>query len=271
MDRTVLSGYPSIILGNRSWTARLVRFVLGLGVAGGLKLLGILARDYPVFDKLGLTSLAFVTGSGLFGWPGLAGVTTYQLAFIIYKGSPWDYILLTTPADAVAGALIFLTFRYVPRIGRGFPDLRTVCWYALASGLGAAITSTLITAVYADGFPVIATWFRTTMVSVWVFGPFLLITGWWFLEPWLAPIPGEAEPPVRRRFSLARRSDGSLPPGAAQVVARPEPRIGRSFAVGLGLIVGVALLAVVMAEWIPAAGYWASLLYLQKRSLLYCR
>jgi HD-GYP domain-containing protein (c-di-GMP phosphodiesterase class II) len=46
------------------------------------------------------------------------------------------------------------------------------------------------------------------------------------------------------------------------VVSRPEPSIGRSFLVGLGLIVGVALLALVLSEWIPAAGYWAGLLYL---------
>jgi HD-GYP domain-containing protein (c-di-GMP phosphodiesterase class II) len=228
-----------------------------------LKLLGALAHDYPVFNLLGLTSLAFVTASGLFGWAGLAGATVYQLAFIIYRQSPWDYILLSTPAYAAAGALIFLTFRYLPRIGRGFPDLRTVRWYGLASGLGVAVTSTVITAFFSDDFPQsLATWFRSTLVSVWVFGPFLLITGWWFLEPWLAPIPGEAEPPVRRRYSLARRPDGSLPPGVAPVVSRPEPSIGRSFLVGLGLIVGVALLALVLSEWIPAAGYWAGLLYL---------
>jgi hypothetical protein len=250
-------------LSKRSWTARFVRFAWGLGVGGALKLLGTLTLGYPVFNLLGLTSLAFVTATGLFGWAGLAGVTTYQLVFIIYKGSGPEYILLSTPAYALAGALIFLTFRHVPRIGRGFPDLRSLRWYALASGLGAAITSTVITARFSDAFlPELATWFRSTLVSVWVFGPFLLITGWWFLEPWLAPIPGEAEPPVRRRFSLARRPDGTLPPGEAPVVARPEPSIGQSFAVGLGLIVGVALLTLVLAEWIPAAGYWAGLLYL---------
>lgn len=263
MDRRPPSGYPSAILGKRSWTARLVRFAWGLGVGGALKLLGTLTLGYPVFNLLGLTSLAFVTATGLFGWAGLAGVTAHQLAFIINKGSGWSYVLISTPAYALAGAVIFLTFRHVPRIGRGFPDLRSLRWYALASGLGAAITSTVITANFSYAFlPELATWFRSTLVSVWVFGPFLLITGWWFLEPWLAPIPGEAEPQVRRRFSLARRPDGTLPPGAAPVVARPEPSIGRSFVVGLGLIVGVALLALVLSESIPAAGYWASLLYL---------
>lgn len=233
-----------------------------------VKLLGDWASAYPVFSLLGLTSLGFVTAAGLFGWAGLAGMTAFHLAFIVYRESAWDYVLLSTPAYAIAGALVFLAFRYVPGIGRGMPDLRSLRWYAVTSGVGGVITSTLITAHFADHLgPELATWLRSTLVTVWVFGPFLLATGWWFLRPWLAPIPDEPEPPVRRRFSLSEGAPGDGSGGAepfhrVQIVARPEPAIGRSLAVGAGLVLGISLLAVALAGRIPAAAYWASLLYL---------
>ena len=237
-----------------------------------MKLLGGWASTFPVFSLLGLTSLGFVTSAGLFGWAGLAGTALSHLAYIVYRGSAWDYVLLSTPAYAIAGALVWLTFRHVPRIGRAMPDLRSLRWYALAAGLGGLITSTLITARFTDHFlPELATWLRSTLVTVWVFGPFLLVTGWWFLRPWLAPIPDEPEPPVRRRFSLAgprlrdEADDGAgtgRPGRRVEIVERPEAGLARSFAVGLALVVTISLLAVALADRIPAAAYWASLLYL---------
>ncbi len=239
----------------RPWTARLVRFAWGLGIGGVMKLLGGWASTYPVFSLLGLTSLGFVTSAGLFGWAGLAGMTVYHLAFVVYRDSAWDYVFLSTPAYAMAGALVWLAFRHVQEIGRAMPDLRSLRWYAVASGLGGLITSTLITARFTDDFvPELATWLRSTLVTVWVFGPFLLVTGWWFLRPWLAPIPDEPEPPVRRRFSLTGPR--------LEIVVRPEAGLARSCAVCLALVVTISLLAVALVDRIPAAAYWASLLYL---------
>lgn len=245
----------------QAWTARLVRFGWGLGIGVAAKLLGARILEYPVFGLLGTNSLGFVTAAGLFGWPGLAGMAAAHLAFVARRGSSGVYLLWTTAAYVVAGALVYLTFRWVPRIGRGMPDLRSFQWYALASGLGSLLTSVAISAKFEPDTFVdsAAVWARSTVVSVWTFGPTLLMLGWWLFRPWLAPIPGEVEPEIRRRFSLIGGDRGG---DRERVVGRPEPELGRSFFVGTLLIVAVTLLALTLSRVVPAAGFWLGLLYL---------
>jgi hypothetical protein len=242
-----------------SWIARLVRFGWGLGVGGAVKLAGALGSGYPIFGLLGATSLGFVTASALFGWAGLAGMAVVHLGYGALRGSSAVYLAVSTLAYCGAGALVFLTFRYVPRLGRAFPDLRTVRWYVLAAGLGALLTSGVITGVFEahDFWRQAGVWVRTTIVSVWVFGPPLIMVGWWLLRPWLAPVPGEVEPGSGRP-SLAEAEEG---PRAAPV-GRPEPSLGRSVLVGALLILAVTLLALALTGAVEAVGYWLGLLYL---------
>jgi len=245
----------------QSWTARLVRLGWGIGVGAVAKFLGAQVLAYPVFALLGTTSLGFVTAAALFGWPGLTGMAIAHLAFAGWRGSSGTYLVWSTVAYVGAGALVYAAFRWVPRVGRGMPDLRSFQWYALASGLGSIVTSVAITARFEpDTFlETVAVWARSTAVSVWTFGPTLVMMGWWLFRPWLAPIPGEVEPHPRRRFSLASGESGADP---GRVVAHPEPRLAHSFAVGVALIVGVTLAALLLARVVPMAGTWLGLLYL---------
>jgi len=224
------------------------------------KLLGAEILTYPVFALLGTTSLGFVTATALFGWEGLAGMALTHVVFALLRGSSVTYLVWSTGAYLVAGSLVYAVFRWVPGVGRGMPNLRSFQWYALASGLGSIVTSVVITARFEpDTFlETAAIWSRSTAVSVWTFGPTLLMAGWWFCRRWLAPIPGEVEPQPRRRFSLAAGEGGTV----ARVVTRPEPDLVRSVVVGAGLIAGVTLIAVLVAEVVPMAGTWLGLFYL---------
>ncbi|HUF78121.1 MAG TPA: HD domain-containing phosphohydrolase, partial [Thermoanaerobaculia bacterium] len=244
-----------------SWSARLVRLALGLGVGGVAKLLGAVAQGYPIFGLLGTTSIGFVTASVLFGWPGLAGAALVHFAYAILRGSTVSYLVVSTLAYAGAGALVYLAFRGTPRTGRSLTDLRSVQVYLAATGLGGLATSGVITAVFESGYfwRDAGVWARATVVSVWVFGPPLLMAGWWFLRPWLVPLPGEVEPDARRRFGLTGAGAGPEP---AQVVARPEPRLRQSLLIGAALILGVGMVSILAGRVIEEAGYWLNLLYL---------
>lgn len=225
------------------------------------KALGAWVQGYPVFALLGTTSLGFVTSAALFGWPGLAGTAAVHVLYAGWRGSTPAYLLSSTAVYALAGAMVYLVFRRVRGTGRALPDLRSLRWYAAASGLGAVVTSGVISVGFeAHRLPeVLGVWTRSTVVSVWVFGPPLLMAGWWFLGPWLAPIPGEPEPERRRRYFLAGHRDGS---GRVEVMERPEPTLRRSLVVGTALILGVTVLALGLGRAVEAAAYWLSLLYL---------
>jgi hypothetical protein len=225
------------------------------------KLLGAMAQGYPIFALLGTTSLGFVIASVLFGWPGLAGVAVAHLAFAAFRGSPPAYLVVSTLAYAGAGALGYLAFRRVPGTGRSLPDLRSLQVFALAGGLGGLLTSGVITGVFEsqDFWPLAGVWVRSTIVSVWVFGPPLLIAGWWLFRPWLAPIPGEVAPEPRSRFVLAEPGGDD---GPAQILARPEPSLQRSLLDGAGLLLAITLAAWLLARAVEGAGYWLNLLYL---------
>ena len=112
--------------------------------------------------------------------------------------------MASTALYALAGALVLITFLRVERVGRGFPNLRSLGWYCLATGLGGVLTSFGLSLVFEPStfWSSAATWSRSTIVSVWVFGPALLILGKHLVPEWVAPIPGEAEDPRRGRLTL---------------------------------------------------------------------
>lgn len=242
-------------------TAPLVRGGWGLGAGVVAKVLGAWVQEYPVFALLGTTSLGFVASAALFGWPGLAGTAAAHVLYAVWRGSTFAYVVSSTLAYATAGALVYVVFRRVSGTGRSLADLRSFRWYAAASGFGAVLTSGVISVAFqAHRLPeILGVWARSTVVSVWVFGPPLLMAGWWFLRGWLVPIPGERRPAERRRYSLGDRDGGS---GRVQIVERPEPALRRSLVVGAGLILGVTVLALAVGRAVEAAAYWLSLLYL---------
>ena len=228
-----------------------------MGVAA--KLLGAWGQSHPVFALLGTSSLSFVSASALFGVPGLLGATVAHLVAGLWRRDPAGYLLVSTTAYVIAGLLVFLAFFRISGIGRGMPNLRSFQVYAVASGLGGLVSSTLITSVLARGelWHTAGLWSRSTMVSVWVFGPPLLIAGERLLHPWLAPIPDEVRPRRRRVFLLAAE-----PGGQEEVRTQLEPRLVRSVVVALGLVLLVSLVAAGLSATLEESGYWVSLLFL---------
>ncbi len=241
------------------WTSRLTRVVWGLGLGVAAKLLGAWGLSHPVFALLGTTSLSFVSAAALFGWAGLGGVFAAHAAVALARSDPPVYVLASSLAYLLAGALVYLAFRRVPGIGRGMPNLRSFQVYALASGVGGVVSSTIVTALMAPAafWPTAGLWSRSTVVSVWLFGPPLLMVGQRLLARWLVPIPKEVPPRRKRLFTLTGAGGGR-----DEVVARLEPQLSRSVLVGGALILGVSLLCFSLSATVDGAGYWVSLLFL---------
>ena len=210
-----------------------------------LKLVANTLPGVPVLSLLALTSVAF-TGLGiLFGWRGVVAMAAVQLAQAVARqtGPPLE-IAAALLAYSLAGLLAWQVFARVPRLDRGLRDVRSVAWFAAAGGLGALATSGLLTAIYADDFwPEVAVWSRSTIVSVWVFTPALLVLGRRWLARWLAPLPS----------LLATR----------EIVPAEDPtHLGRAAFPAVLWTLATALLEVQVARGQPVTASWLDLLYL---------
>jgi len=242
------------------WRKRLVRAGCGAGIAACTKLVGLSGPGIPVLGLLGTTSLGFVVGSALFGWLGLGGAVVLHVVWTAIRSQGMVYPVASAVLYGLAGALVIETFRRVDGIGRAFPNLRSVGWYCAATGLGALVTSFSVSYFFqsATVWSSTAVWSRSTTVSVWVFGPALLIFGKRLPRGWLAPVAGEEEDPRRGRYRL--RVAGVEE--EVEVVREPDPVAGLDLLAG-GVILGsVALIAFLFSLYSIGAGHWAVLLYL---------
>lgn len=253
---------PRAVPAGRTGGKWIGRALLALGLALAGKVIGNWLYQLPVLSLLAHTSVVFVVMAVLFGWTGLAAAGVAQFAFVVWRDG--QVPLWSLGAYLVAGALAWVAMRFVPRLGRGFPGLRSLGWFAAAAAAGAAFSSSVITwssSHVASFWSTVAIWSRSTTVTVWVFGPPLIILGARWLRPWLAPIPGEsiAAPPreVRLEWEPA--------PGAARHVADVETReIDEARTAGLSLAMAVAITAGKLffaGGWGPAVNWW-DLLYL---------
>src|SRR5262245_15503600 len=96
-----------------------------------LKLAAIWLSTQPVLSLLAGTSVTFVRTSILFGWVGVAAVTVVHLVSVaVRQGLDGVYPWATTAAYALAGALAWGVFRYLPGLRRDFQGLRTISRFA---------------------------------------------------------------------------------------------------------------------------------------------
>ena len=257
---------PSLPGGRRSalagFGARLVVAAVWVAIA---KLLALWFLDLPVLSLLGSTSVAFVTAAALFGWAGLLAAVTLQLGFLALvevERLNTVYSWATTGAYALGGALAWLVFRYVPRLGRGFPNLRSLGWYLVASGIGGLLTPWVITIAshHEDVLGAVAVWSRSTVVTLWVLAPALLVVGDRWLRPLLAPIPGEAMVRPPKRVALVREGIGGEPLQVVGVEAHEES-FGRIVALGLLMVVAITLLRVGLTRDSADGIVWLNMLY----------
>ncbi len=241
------------------WTKRLTGLAFGGAIGAAAKILGFLGTDLPVFDLLGTTSLSFVTASGLFGWPGLVGVSGAHVGYALARDSITSYVVVSTAVYAAAGATVYAAFRFAAGVSRGMSNLRSVLVYALASGAGGLLTGTVISLTFDGTWESVGLWVRSTIVTVWVFGPPLLILGERLLQGWLAPVPGEPRIPGRASFSL---TEGGAPGDPPSVARKPEPELARSLVLGATMILLIAALNFAVGEALEASAFWLGLLYL---------
>ena len=229
-----------------------------------IKLLATWLYGLPVVALLGTTSVGFVTAAVLFGWEGVLASIVVQLGFLaIMQGLGGVYPWASTASYALAGVVAWLAFRYPPRVGRGFPNLRSLGWYLVAAGIGGLVSPIVISTTGHEGnvLDAIAVWSRSTVVTLWVFAPALIVLGDRRLRPLLAPIPGEVAVQPAKRIALVRQGIGDEPLHVVGVETREEP-FGR--VTGIGLLVIVAITAARLAlpgDWTHGAS-WLNLFYL---------
>jgi HD-GYP domain-containing protein (c-di-GMP phosphodiesterase class II) len=199
----------------------------------------------------------------LFGWEGVVVAMVLQVVFLdLIQGLGGVYPWASTAAYGAAGALAWLAFRYAPRLGRGMPDLRSLGWFMLASGLGGILSPFVIAVTGHEGHVLdsVAVWSRSTVVTLWVFAPALLVFGERRLRALLAPIPGEAQVLPPKRVALVREGIAGEPLQVVGVEAREEP-FGRITGQCLLMVLAITLLRVALpGAWAHSIA-WFNVLY----------
>ncbi len=219
----------------------------------------------PVLSLLGVSSLTIVTGSVLFGWIGLATGGAVQLLSTLLRLPQAEplYVAGGLAAYLVAGAAAWLVFRHRPGLGRGFANMASLRWYAGVSAAGALFSAgTLCGLGEVDSLGrCVATWSRSTAITLWVFGPALLILGDRFLRRFLAPIAGEAAATAATDVALI---DEAVPGEDLSVVSVTTRPLHRRRLV-LGSLLAIALITAGKMElsggW-DAGIVWWNILYL---------
>jgi HD-GYP domain-containing protein (c-di-GMP phosphodiesterase class II) len=241
--------------------ARLLAAALWVAVG---KLLGLWLLDLPVVSLLGTSSATFVSAAVLFGWEGVAAVGVLQLVYLqLTQGLAGVYPWASSASYTAAAALAWLAVRHARGVGRGFPNLKSVGWYAVATGAGALLSTTVISVTGHEGgvLNAVAIWSRSTVVTLWVLAPALIVLGDRKLRAVMAPIPGEILVPPPRRLSLVR---DALTGEDGQVVAvqAREESFARVVLVGLLSIAAITALRVGLPAGWTQGLVWLNVLYL---------
>ena len=242
--------------------------LLRLGVATvwvlAWKLVTLWAYHQPVLSLLAGTSVTFVTAAVLFGWIGVAVATLVQLGVTALNHGLGDiYAWASTASYALAGALVFGVFRYLPGLRRDFDGIRTFLWFVAAAALGGILSPLVISASshQAHFWSAVALWSRSTIVSVWVFAPPLVILGRRWLTRALVPLAEEPVARAPRRVALVR---SALLGEGAQIVGVETRELAatRDILVGLAAVAAITAGKLVFAGGYSAAGAWWNFLYL---------
>ncbi len=246
----------------------LPRLLVRLGAATAWVACGKLLTSWfshqPVLSLLAGTSITFVTASVLFGWIGLAVATLAQLIVTAAKHGLGDlYTWASSASYALSGAIAFFTFLRVPRLRRDFDGARTIGWFTVAAFVGGILSPIVVstTVRHAMFWRQVATWSRTTIISLWVFAPPLIIAGRRWLHWALAPLPGEPQARAPRRIALVRSTLAGEAPQIVGVETR-ELEVTRDLLLGLLAVAAITVGKIVFVGGHSAAGAWWNFLYL---------
>jgi hypothetical protein len=240
---------------------------LALSAAAGL--CGVLIRDWSGGLIFPSTPAISLTAGLLFGWLGIAGTIAGQFAAVwIVRDNPADALVLSL-SFALAGAAGWAIFHYVPKLGRGLPNLRSFLW-TLAAGLVGGLTGAVLMLISSGPAGPTAgispalwiwTWGTGALVSVALLAPPVLLLFDRYGRRWMVPIPGEFR-------GEDRQQGGSIPGSGEETVivfaapARTRRNGLRDLLLGSWMVLASAALGLILVWFLPRGNEWTTLVYL---------
>jgi hypothetical protein len=240
---------------------------LVLSAAAGL--FGVLIHDWSGGLIFPFTPAVSLTAGLLFGWLGIAGTIAGQFAAVwITRDSPSDALILSL-CFALAGAAGWAIFHYVPKLGRGLPNLRSFLW-TLGAGVVGGLSGSALSLAFSS--PAGQTAGRSAALSFWEWGTGALVSVVLLAPPilllfdrygrrWMVPIPDEFRGEDRRR-------DGRIPGSGEETVivfSAPVPgaRKGpRDLLLGFSMVLAAAVVSLWLIWLLPRGIEWTPLIYL---------
>lgn len=240
---------------------------LALSASAGL--FGVLIRDWSGGLVFPSTPAISLTAGLLFGWLGIAGTIAGQFAAVwIVRDNPADALVLSL-SFALAGAAGWAIFNYVPKLGRGLPNLRSFLW-TLAAALVGGLTGAVLTLISSGpAGPTsgtspalwIWTWGTGALVSTALLAPPILLLFDRYGRRWMVPIPGE--------FRGEDRQQGGSIPGSGEetvIVFAAPARQGRNrlkdLLLGSWMVLASAAVGLTLVWFLPRGNEWTTFVYL---------
>ena len=249
-----------------AWFGRGRGYRLLVSLAAGL--VGQWITDWRGGLVFPLTPAVSLCAGLLFGWLGIAGAAAGQLVAVwIRSGLP--LALTFAAAFSLTGMAGWALFRYVPRLGRGLPNLRSfvaTLAAALAGGIAGALWTWLLRVPPPGETPGswIWTWVTGALVSVVLLAPPILLAFDRYGRRWRVTFPRE----MLNREQLALSLEERAVPASGEetiILAAPEPPVPTSphdLARGAFLVLTAAAFALVIVLRLPRGNGWTTLLYL---------
>jgi len=237
----------------------MARFVAAALLITVAKLFAFWLAGVPVLSLLAVTSVGFFAVGALFGRAGLTAALTVQIVYTLYffglRASSWVGFL----PYAATGALAWLLFRHLRGLGRGFPNFSTLRWFSLAALAAGLLSSGLISLAGGHWLEAVTVWARSTIVSLWLLTPPVLILASGLLPRWLAHVPGEVRRPLPRQVALVTE----LGAGSRLEITNPRSRPVDALRVTAQCVLATVLVSAgtITIGWKPALLWW-NLLYL---------
>jgi hypothetical protein len=242
-------------------------FRVALPLVAGL--CGVLIREWSGGLVFPVTPAVSLTAGLLFGGLGIAGAAVGQLAAVWITHGSLAEALVFALSFALTGVTGWTVFRYVPKLGRGLPNLRSFLWTLMAAFVGGLAGSALTLASSGPAGPPPGTspalwvwnWGTGALVSATLLAPPILLLFDRWGRRWMVPLPGEL------RGEDARR-DGSIPGlGEETVILFPARTTDgrdrrRDLLLGSGLVLAAAAVGLGLAWVLPRGNEWTTLVYL---------
>ena len=220
---------------------------------------------HPLLATLPLSPFVSCAAGLLLGWRGIAAAALGQGITIWVVGRDPLTALVLTASLALLGVAAHLIFRSVPKLGRGFPNLRSYLWLLASALFGGLVAALLGSLLASQGDLTEQVWSRAagSLISILLLAPPMLLLADRRLRLWIAPIPGET--PARRVRRLSEEPDAPAVPQGEETVAldRPQSEVRRQdLLLGLGLVLGITVLVAPVIGLLPQTGGWLRLFYL---------